>query len=49
LAVGRYAVVAVLGYELDPLNAAPDDGTAPPQPGGRSFALVSAPAPITVG
>jgi hypothetical protein len=49
LPAGRYALVAVLGYELDSLNAAPAGGTAPPPTGGRNFALVSAPAPIIVG
>jgi hypothetical protein len=49
LAPGRYAVVAVLNYQLDSLNAAPAGGALPPTRGSRSFALVSAPAPITVG
>jgi hypothetical protein len=44
---GRYTLVAVLGYQLDSLNAAAD-ASVPPAAGGRSFALVSAPVPITV-
>jgi hypothetical protein len=48
LPAGRYTLVAVLGYQLDPVNAAPDAAAAP-SPGGRRFALVSAPAPITIG
>jgi hypothetical protein len=48
LANGRFAIVAVLGYQLDSLNSAPEGGTAPP-PTGSSFALVSPPASITVG
>jgi len=43
LAAGEYAIVAVLGYRLDPLNSGADG----PQTGG-AFYLVSAPAPITV-
>lgn len=46
LAAGRYDVVAVLGYRLDPLNAAPDATDLPPYARGQKFALVSAPAPI---
>jgi hypothetical protein len=41
---GTYTLVGVLGYRLDPLNAAVDGGPLPQ----RSFALVSEPAPITV-
>jgi uncharacterized protein (DUF58 family) len=49
LAAGRYTLVAVLGYQLDPLNTAPEGGTAAPPTGARDFRLVSAPASITVG
>jgi hypothetical protein len=48
LAAGHYALVAVLGYRLDPLNAAPAGGVMTRQAGGPAFALVSAPLPITV-
>lgn len=53
LAPGQYAIVAVLGYQLDSLNTVPEGAVAPPRSstpptGARAFRLVSAPAPITV-
>jgi hypothetical protein len=48
LPAGEYRLVGVLGYQLDALNEAPADSSAPPT-GNRSFVLISAPAPITVG
>jgi hypothetical protein len=49
LTPGRYALVAVLGYQLDSVNAAPADGTVPPPTGERAFTLVSAPVSIVIG
>lgn len=49
LTAGRYALVAVLGYERDSLNAASAGSTGSAQTPGRSFALVSASAPIILG
>lgn len=48
LAAGTYTLVAVLGYRIDSLNAAPNDSTVVPPATGRDFALVSAPVLITV-
>lgn len=49
LAPGSYTLVAVLGYQLDPLNAVPEGGTGvSPPTGARSFALVSGPSPLTI-
>ena len=53
LAAGQYAIVAVLGYQLDSLNTVPEGAVAPPRSSGpptgaRAFRLVSPPAPITV-
>ncbi|MEP7092096.1 MAG: hypothetical protein ABI776_18485, partial [Nocardioidaceae bacterium] len=42
LTPGRYAVVAVLGYRLDPLDSAVD-GAPTTRDGGRTFVLVSQP------
>ena len=44
LPAGHYLLVGVLGYRLDPLNAAVDGGPVPQ----RGFALVSDPVPISV-
>jgi hypothetical protein len=44
LPAGEYGLVAVLGYRLDPLNAAADGARA----GGSTFVLVSEPVTITV-
>lgn len=49
LVAGDYALVAVLGYQLDSLNAAPIGELASPPTGQRSFALVSAAVSITIG
>ena len=53
LPAGQYSVVAVLGYRVDGFNAAPaggapDTGAGVPLNTGPTFALVSAPAPLTV-
>jgi uncharacterized protein (DUF58 family) len=48
LGVGTYSIVAVLGYRVDALSAAPADAGGPPPSRGASFVLVSAPAPIEI-
>jgi len=45
---GRYELVAVLGYRLDPLNASAE-GAVPTGSQGHPFTLVSWPVPITIG
>lgn len=48
LEAGRYSLVAVLGYRVDSLNSAPNDGPSLSSTGGRGFVLVSAPAAINI-
>lgn len=48
---GRYSLVGVLGYGVDPLNSVPDGGmevVAPTQAGTAGYVLVSAPVAVTV-
>ena len=48
LVPGRYALVAVLGYQNDSFNSAADLGLRRPPTGGRPFVLVSRPVPLEV-
>jgi len=45
---GSYSLVAVLGYRVDSLNAAPNDGSPISPTRGPNFVLVSAASPVTV-